>query len=66
MLNEDLTPLEIPITQNEETKNTDDSSESNVTETYWRSEYHNCHAYKLEHNICCVLYASVVPLTTMR
>lgn len=30
-------------------------------ETYWCSEFHKCHALKINDNILCVLYNSAVP-----
>ncbi|CAH0561149.1 unnamed protein product [Brassicogethes aeneus] len=36
------------------------------TETYWCSEYHKCHAMKINDNILCVLYGSSVPTHAMR
>lgn len=35
-------------------------------ETYWCSEYHKCHAAKVNDNILCVLYNSSVPTHAMR
>lgn len=35
-------------------------------ETYWCSEYHKCHAAKIDDNILCVLYNSSVPTQAMR
>ncbi|XP_026315620.1 protein fuzzy homolog isoform X2 [Hyposmocoma kahamanoa] len=37
-----------------------------MSETYWCSEYHKCHAQRSENLLCCVLYASTVPTHTMR
>ncbi|XP_026733165.1 protein fuzzy homolog isoform X1 [Trichoplusia ni] len=38
----------------------------NMTETYWCSEYHKCHAQRLGNILCCGLYASSVQLHTIR
>ncbi|XP_069685331.1 protein fuzzy homolog isoform X2 [Periplaneta americana] len=35
-------------------------------ETYWCSEYHKCHALRHGTTLLCVLYASAVPIHTMR
>ncbi|PSN41040.1 Protein fuzzy [Blattella germanica] len=35
-------------------------------ETYWCSEYHKCHALRHGSTLLCVLYASAVPIHTMR
>lgn len=35
-------------------------------ETYWCSEYHKCHAVKVNDNILCVLYNASVPTQAMR
>ncbi|XP_049868267.1 protein fuzzy homolog isoform X4 [Pectinophora gossypiella] len=37
-----------------------------LCETYWCSEYHNCHAQRSGNLLCCVLYSSSVPTHTMR
>lgn len=36
------------------------------TETYWCSEYHKCHALKVEQNIICVLYNASVPTPALK
>ncbi|XP_076273696.1 fuzzy planar cell polarity protein-like protein [Rhynchophorus ferrugineus] len=35
-------------------------------ESYWCSEYHKCHAVKINDNILCVLYSSATPTFAMR
>ncbi|CAG9761897.1 unnamed protein product [Ceutorhynchus assimilis] len=35
-------------------------------ETYWCSEYHKCHAVKVNDNILCVLYNAGTPIHAMR
>lgn len=48
-------------------KDKENNAEMNVgIETYWCSEYHKCHAMKLNDNILCVLYNSSVPNPAMR
>ncbi|KAJ8913472.1 hypothetical protein NQ315_013852 [Exocentrus adspersus] len=43
------------------------SNDLNIgTETYWCSEYHKCHATKVNENVLCVLYSSSVPTHFMR
>jgi hypothetical protein len=42
------------------------SSTSEALETYWCSEYHKCHALRHGATLLCVLYASAVPVHTMR
>ncbi|XP_050665139.1 protein fuzzy homolog isoform X2 [Leptidea sinapis] len=37
-----------------------------MTETYWCSEYHKCHAMRSGELMCCALYAATVPTHTMR
>ncbi|XP_004929467.1 protein fuzzy homolog [Bombyx mandarina] len=37
-----------------------------LTETYWCSEYHKCHAQRMRNLLCCVLYTSTVHNHTMR
>ncbi|KAL0831461.1 hypothetical protein ABMA28_002262 [Loxostege sticticalis] len=37
-----------------------------ISETYWSSEYHKCHAQRSGNLLCCVLYSSTVPTHTMR
>ncbi|PNF23702.1 fuzzy-like protein [Cryptotermes secundus] len=39
---------------------------SPALETYWCSEYHKCHALRHGTTLLCVLYASAVPIHTMR
>ncbi|XP_021921650.1 protein fuzzy homolog isoform X2 [Zootermopsis nevadensis] len=41
-------------------------STSAALETYWCSEYHKCHALRHGATLLCVLYASAVPIHTMR
>jgi hypothetical protein len=41
-------------------------STSAALETYWCSEYHKCHALRRGATLLCVLYASAVPIHTMR
>lgn len=36
------------------------------TETYWCSEYHKCHALKIDYNIICVLYNAAVPTQAIK
>lgn len=36
------------------------------SEMYWCSDYHKCHAYRLENNLICVLYTAAIPTHTMR
>ncbi|XP_022912574.1 protein fuzzy homolog isoform X2 [Onthophagus taurus] len=35
-------------------------------ETYWCSEYHKCHAARIDNNILCVLYNSAIPTHAIR
>ena len=35
-------------------------------ETYWCSEYHKCHAIRIDNDILCVLYSSSVPTPALR
>nr|XP_026484290.1 protein fuzzy homolog isoform X1 [Vanessa tameamea] len=37
-----------------------------VSEMYWCSEYHKCHAQRSGNLLCCALYAPTVPNHTMR
>ncbi|KAJ2950137.1 hypothetical protein O0L34_g11487 [Tuta absoluta] len=39
---------------------------SGLQETYWCSDYHNCHAQRSGNLLACVLYSSTVPTHTMR
>lgn len=49
------------------TDSSNNNSDSNIAnETYWCSEYHKCHAAKVNDNILCVLYASSIPTHAMR
>ncbi|XP_014363491.2 protein fuzzy homolog isoform X1 [Papilio machaon] len=43
-----------------------DESLGKITETYWSSEYHKCHAQRSTNLLCCVLYAPTIPTHTMR
>ncbi|XP_013176363.1 PREDICTED: protein fuzzy homolog isoform X1 [Papilio xuthus] len=43
-----------------------DESVGKITETYWSSEYHKCHAQRSANLLCCVLYAPTIPTHTMR
>lgn len=43
-----------------------DILEGTVSETYWCSEYHKCHAQRSGNYLCCALYAPTVPNHTMR
>lgn len=36
------------------------------TESYWCTEYHKCHALKVEQNIICVLYNATVPTQAVK
>ncbi|KAJ9583086.1 hypothetical protein L9F63_022575 [Diploptera punctata] len=53
-------------TSTEETESTEKSTMSIAQETYWCSEYHKCHALCHGSTLLCVLYASAVPIHTMR
>lgn len=47
----------------------DEGSKKNFcmgTETYWCSEYHKCHALKVDQNIMCVLYNATVPTPAIK
>nr|XP_034826745.1 protein fuzzy homolog [Maniola hyperantus] len=57
----DLAP-ELKITEGEEK----DSMDGAVSETYWCSEYHKCHAQRAGTLLCCALYAPTVSTHTMR
>ncbi|XP_075974802.1 fuzzy planar cell polarity protein-like protein isoform X2 [Anticarsia gemmatalis] len=48
--------------------NNKDSNEHSLcmTETYWCSEYHKCHAQRSGNILCCALYSSSVQLHTIR
>lgn len=39
---------------------------SGISETFWCSEYHKCHARRIGDILCCTLYASTIPTHTMR
>ncbi|XP_013142788.1 PREDICTED: protein fuzzy homolog [Papilio polytes] len=43
-----------------------DETIGKVSETYWCSEYHKCHAQRSANLLCCVLYAPTIPTHTMR
>lgn len=43
-----------------------DILEGTVSETYWCSEYHKCHAQRSGNYLCCALYLPTVPNHTMR
>lgn len=45
---------------------TDENSVCVGTETYWCSEYHKCHALKIDQNIICILYNATVPTQAMK
>lgn len=40
--------------------------ENTGKETYWCSEYHKCHAIRVNDNILCVLYTSSIPTHAIR
>lgn len=42
-----------------------EEQELETLETYWCSEYHKCHAMKVNDNVLCVLYNSSVPTHAM-
>lgn len=47
----------------------DEDSKKNTSvakETYWCSEYHKCHAIRIDNDILCVLYNSSVPTPALR
>ncbi|KAL1509312.1 hypothetical protein ABEB36_004074 [Hypothenemus hampei] len=52
--------------QDEKTDKTALDKDNDGIETYWCSEYHKCHAVKVNHNILCVLYNSTTPTQAMR
>lgn len=52
--------------QDDDKGKNDDSNMVSGTETYWCSEYHKCHAIKMNENILCVLYSSSVPTHAMK
>lgn len=50
----------------EQTSENVDLKENVGKETYWCSEYHKCHAVRVNENILCVLYNSSIPTHAVR
>ncbi|CAH1174065.1 unnamed protein product [Phaedon cochleariae] len=46
--------------------NHEEKSEHVGIETYWCSEYHKCHALRVDDNVLCVLYNSSVPTHALK
>lgn len=42
------------------------TSPCKAIESYWTLEYHKCHSYVSGDNLICILYASAIPVHTMR
>ncbi|CAH0750234.1 unnamed protein product [Diatraea saccharalis] len=55
-----------PELKNKENDDYKDDWADGMCDTYWSSEYHKCHAQRSGNLMCCVLYASTVPIHTMR
>ncbi|KAJ0175726.1 hypothetical protein K1T71_008885 [Dendrolimus kikuchii] len=43
-----------------------DDGLADMTEAYWCSEYHKCHAQRLGNLLCCILYTSSMQIHTIR
>lgn len=58
--------LGIEAIKTDDENNDETSTRAKSSEMYWCSEYHKCHAYRLDGNLICVLYTAAIPTHTMR